>query len=198
MLQSSMPFKSKAQAGWMFSQKPRLAKRWAAHTVDISSLPKHVKVKESLNHCITVIQAVCLTEAPGRAVALKRLDRLPSKGPDTEHPLKAADNPDIHKEIYDKAGGFRAFWDRADTSPMLRIKHSAMQSGQPAVDKKRVAAQIQIQTDTDEKARPTAVKHNGIIYALDGHHRITARSLAGKRSTRARFVDLDKDTKDTK
>jgi phosphopantetheinyl transferase (holo-ACP synthase) len=38
-----MPFRSKAQAKWMFSKHPEMAKRWAAHTASIKSLPQHVK-----------------------------------------------------------------------------------------------------------------------------------------------------------
>ena len=35
-----MPFTSKKQMKWMFANKPRMAKRWAEHTPDISSLPE--------------------------------------------------------------------------------------------------------------------------------------------------------------
>lgn len=38
-----MPFKSDAQRRWMFSQKPKMAKRWAAHTPKGKNLPEHVK-----------------------------------------------------------------------------------------------------------------------------------------------------------
>ena len=37
-----MPFKSKAQQRFMFSQHPEMAKRWAEHTPDIKSLPEKV------------------------------------------------------------------------------------------------------------------------------------------------------------
>lgn len=37
-----MPFKSKAQQRFMFSQHPKIAKKWAKHTPDIKSLPQHV------------------------------------------------------------------------------------------------------------------------------------------------------------
>ena len=42
-----MPFKSKAQARWMFSQKPEMAKEWASKT-DYSSLPEKVKAKKGV------------------------------------------------------------------------------------------------------------------------------------------------------
>lgn len=42
-----MPFQSKQQAKWMFSQKPEMAKRWAAETPSIKSLPK--KKKDNAN-----------------------------------------------------------------------------------------------------------------------------------------------------
>ena len=35
-----MPFKSKAQQKWMFSQHPEMAKRWAKETPDIKKLPE--------------------------------------------------------------------------------------------------------------------------------------------------------------
>lgn len=41
-----MPFKSKAQQKFMFSQHPKMAKRWAEHTPDIKALPEHVSKKE--------------------------------------------------------------------------------------------------------------------------------------------------------
>lgn len=37
-----MPFRSKAQARWMFWKHPFMAKRWAKHTKDIKKLPDHV------------------------------------------------------------------------------------------------------------------------------------------------------------
>lgn len=38
-----MPFKSKAQARFMFSQHPKMAKRWASKTLSIKSLPETAK-----------------------------------------------------------------------------------------------------------------------------------------------------------
>ncbi len=38
-----MPLKSRAQQGWMFSNKPEMAKRWAYETPDIKDLPEKVK-----------------------------------------------------------------------------------------------------------------------------------------------------------
>lgn len=40
------PFKSKAQAKWMFSNKPKMAKEWAKETPDIKKLPKKKKGKK--------------------------------------------------------------------------------------------------------------------------------------------------------
>ena len=37
-----MPFKSQAQKGWMFANKPEMAKEWAAHTPKGAKLPEHV------------------------------------------------------------------------------------------------------------------------------------------------------------
>jgi len=42
-----MPFKSKAQQAFMFSQMPKVAKRWAKETPRIKSLPKKVAKKRS-------------------------------------------------------------------------------------------------------------------------------------------------------
>lgn len=41
-----MPFKSKAQAKWMFANKPKMAKEWASETPSIKSLPKKKKSKK--------------------------------------------------------------------------------------------------------------------------------------------------------
>jgi len=43
-----MPFKSKAQAGWMFANKSKMAKEWAKETSNIKKLPAHVKKKKSV------------------------------------------------------------------------------------------------------------------------------------------------------
>jgi hypothetical protein len=34
-----MPFQSKAQVGWMFANKPAMAKEWADKTPDMKRLP---------------------------------------------------------------------------------------------------------------------------------------------------------------
>ena len=38
-----MPFKSQAQARYMFSQHPKIAKRWASKTLSIKKLPETAK-----------------------------------------------------------------------------------------------------------------------------------------------------------
>jgi hypothetical protein len=40
-----MPFKSKAQVRFMYSQHPEIAKRWAKETLKIKKLPEKVKKK---------------------------------------------------------------------------------------------------------------------------------------------------------
>lgn len=42
-----MPFKSKAQAKWMFINKPEMAKEWASKTKSLKKLPIKVKKKKS-------------------------------------------------------------------------------------------------------------------------------------------------------
>ena len=37
-----MPFKSQAQEKWMFSQKPKMAERWAKETPNLKTLPKKI------------------------------------------------------------------------------------------------------------------------------------------------------------
>ena len=41
-----MPFKSKAQQRFMYSQHPGIAKRWAKETLSIKKLPEKVKEKK--------------------------------------------------------------------------------------------------------------------------------------------------------
>lgn len=41
-----MPFKSTAQQGWMFENKPAMAKQWAADTPDMKALPARVDKDE--------------------------------------------------------------------------------------------------------------------------------------------------------
>lgn len=43
-----MPFKSKSQQRWMFSQHPQMAKLWAKHTPKISALPEKVGVEPAV------------------------------------------------------------------------------------------------------------------------------------------------------
>ena len=38
-----MPFKSKAQQGYMFKNMPKIALKWAKHTPDMENLPQHVE-----------------------------------------------------------------------------------------------------------------------------------------------------------
>lgn len=40
-----MPFKSKAQQGFMFAKHPKIAKRWAKKTKSMKSLPARVRKK---------------------------------------------------------------------------------------------------------------------------------------------------------
>ena len=42
-----MPFKSKAQAKWMFANKPEMAKEWASKTKSIKALPSRLGSKNS-------------------------------------------------------------------------------------------------------------------------------------------------------
>ena len=41
-----MPFKSKAQARFMFAKHPRMAKRWADETKSIKRLPQRVRKRK--------------------------------------------------------------------------------------------------------------------------------------------------------
>lgn len=36
-----MPFQSKSQMGWMFANKPKMAKQWADETPNIKALPQN-------------------------------------------------------------------------------------------------------------------------------------------------------------
>ena len=40
-----MPFKSQAQARYMFAKHPKIAKEFAKHTPDFSSLPEHADME---------------------------------------------------------------------------------------------------------------------------------------------------------
>jgi hypothetical protein len=40
-----MPFKSKAQQGYMFAKHPKIAKRWAKETPSMKALPRKAKKK---------------------------------------------------------------------------------------------------------------------------------------------------------
>ena len=39
----TVPFKSRAQKGWMYANHPEMAKKWQEHTPQGLPLPEHVK-----------------------------------------------------------------------------------------------------------------------------------------------------------
>lgn len=43
-----MPFKSKAQQGFLYAKHPEIAARWAKETPNFKSLPEHVKKKKDI------------------------------------------------------------------------------------------------------------------------------------------------------
>ena len=43
-----MPFRSKAQARWMFAEKPEMAREWAGKTGSLKRLPERVSRKGRL------------------------------------------------------------------------------------------------------------------------------------------------------
>ena len=58
-----MPFKSKAQQGYMFAKHPKIAKRWAKKYGMPKDLPKHTFKKGSPskavgNHCLRSVGAL--------------------------------------------------------------------------------------------------------------------------------------------
>lgn len=61
-----MPFESKAQARWMFSQHPKMAKEWAAHTPSMKSLPNYKNPKHSHPFSKDPEGAMCLICGRGR------------------------------------------------------------------------------------------------------------------------------------
>lgn len=51
-----MPFESKAQAKWMFANKPNMAKEWASKTPSIKALPAHHSGKGTRKRLNTVAE----------------------------------------------------------------------------------------------------------------------------------------------
>ena len=47
-----MPIRSKAQQGYMFANKPKMAKRWAKETSNMKSLPERIKKKKMLKKVV--------------------------------------------------------------------------------------------------------------------------------------------------
>jgi hypothetical protein len=45
-----MPFKSTSQMGWMFANKPQMAKEWASETPNIKGLPQRVGADKNAVH----------------------------------------------------------------------------------------------------------------------------------------------------
>jgi len=71
-----VPFKSKAQQRWMFSQKPATAKRWADHTPNIKALPDRVGNDEksaSSNTEVSMSKIAALAAAAAEAPYVNKL-----------------------------------------------------------------------------------------------------------------------------
>ena len=52
-----MPFLSEAQKGWMYSNKPEMAKRWQKHTPKGKKLPKHVSKEKKAMFIKSFVQS---------------------------------------------------------------------------------------------------------------------------------------------
>src|SRR5580658_530892 len=50
-----MPFVSKAQKGWMYANKPAMAKKWQTHTPKGAKLPEHVKKAQELGPKVAAV-----------------------------------------------------------------------------------------------------------------------------------------------
>jgi hypothetical protein len=48
-----------------------------------------------------------------------------------------------------------------------------------------------VRSGSGDTSRPVVVKKNGNLYVADGHHRITARRLQGKKHVRVSLFDAD-------
>lgn len=55
-----MPFKSKAQARFMFAKHPRMAKEWAAKTESIKALPEYINPHHSHPFSKDPKRSVCI------------------------------------------------------------------------------------------------------------------------------------------
>lgn len=63
-----MPFKSKAQARWMFVNKPKMAKEWASKTPSMKSLPDYKDPKHSHPFSLDPTSSKCLICGQAKSV----------------------------------------------------------------------------------------------------------------------------------
>lgn len=87
-----MPFKSKAQQRYMFSQKPDIAHEWAEHTPDFKALPERVKKKKKRK---SDMKNATPKEAfvPNPAQGVDLFPQMPAQTPPPIHPPGANSAP---------------------------------------------------------------------------------------------------------
>jgi hypothetical protein len=134
---------------------------------------------------------------PEESKALVRLGKLePSDKPGR---VKVPFPVSPEKSPYDKVIGHKSLQKRIADAPVKDVPVSKIHSnGQKSVRVDQVEHYIGDPDATPHSHggkhpvdHPIIVKVGGKSYAYDGHHRVTAATLRGEKSIKARFVDLD-------
>lgn len=136
----------------------------------------------------TLIEAIVGSLEEGRRSALKKIDRY-SGSRDMPHGMRVA-----------PVGSYRV--PKTGAGKVVRVPLHSLSATQPDVDPEDVKRHVvdpQLAVRNPRKARrgegdtsmPVVLKKGGKLYVADGHHRLAARKLQGKKHARVRLHDFD-------
>lgn len=124
--------------------------------------------------------------------ALRIVEQTPSGVDDgMPHGFPMSNTDDFtHHPLFDQ---------RRRAAPIARVALANLQATQLDVERAGVAFHILHPNAVPAEARnqfgpydqPTVVLYRGELHIIDGHHRLTALRLQGKKHALVRFVDLD-------
>ena len=83
---------------------------------------------------------------------------------------------------------------KREAPPLVTVRLADLRATQEDVERACVALHLrqpQIVSRSARDDKPLVARYRGQLYILDGHHRLTALRLKGRRTARVRFVDLD-------
>ena len=83
---------------------------------------------------------------------------------------------------------------RRQHAPLATVRLADLHATQDDVERAKVATHLrqpQLVPFGSSDDKPRVARYRGELYIMDGHHRLTALRMRGRRTARVRFVDLD-------